>query len=200
MSNGRERKGKGKQDERAKPPPRDFGREVVEKTEVDTLDRMKNLSAEKVILIGQIMGRLLAGRVDKEAADKFIKNGPNSLDLNQRAVGYKISRTELKTAQIRKILDAVRRIKTESRPRDKSKSDDSTRTEEQSHKEKVKYRERCLMIKPQLAYAVGRNDQVKPLYDVLWPCLDKVHDREDFMQLYKLMESILAYHKLNGGE
>ena len=55
------------------------------------------------------------------------------------------------------------------------------------------------MLKPKLAYAAGRQDEVKPLMTVLDPCMDRVRSRDDFDRFAKFVESIVAYHKYHGG-
>jgi len=120
------------------------------------LDQMSSMGAEELVQAADEMGKYLAGKPDKS--------------------------TQLKTSQIRKFLDAVRRIKT-----------DATRAES------YPYRQMSMFLKPQLAYAAGRNKAVTPLLDMLSPGVDKVSTREDFLTLYKLVESIIAYHKYHGG-
>jgi CRISPR-associated protein Csm2 len=61
--------------------------------------------------------------------------------------------------------------------------------------------EETLLIEPQLAYAAGRQPyQVGPLFEMLKPAIDRVHDKNDFDRLTKFLESVVAYHKYHGGE
>ena len=92
------------------------------------------------------------------------------------------SRMRLKTNQVRRFLDAVSKIKVET----------TTQTDPQFH-------EHAILLKPQLAYAAGRHDEVKPLMIALAPCMDRVWDREDFERLTHFLDSILAYHRFYGG-
>lgn len=55
-----------------------------------------------------------------------------------------------------------------------------------------------IMLKPKLAYAVGRadkNSKIKDLYDVLSDAIDKVSDEKGFHNFITLFEAIVAYHK-----
>ncbi len=91
-------------------------------------------------------------------------------------MGKFLTQINLKTNQIRKFLDAVRKIEF-----GEFKLDD------------VK------LLKPKLAYAAGRQNEVKPLMAVLDPCIDRVNTEEDFKKFSRFVESILAYHKFYGG-
>jgi CRISPR-associated protein Csm2 len=94
------------------------------------------------------------------------------------------NRIRLKTSQIRKFLDAVNEIKSKSV---QQKPDDAF------------FRSECMLLKPKLAYAAGRQDEVKPLMSVLGPCIDRVHKKEDFSNFYRFVEAIMAYHRFHGG-
>lgn len=116
----------------------------------------------------------------------------------------------LKTNQIRKFLDAVNRIKTDF-----------------THEENLSLGEievALQMLRPKLAYAVGRADRrqeaaIKSFRDVINAAIVKVKKVEslankdekeqlnfkaefkaDFYHLVYLVESIVAYHKANGGK
>ena len=69
---------------------------------------------------------------------------------------------DLKTTQIRKFLDAVNTIK-------------SRGTQEEDY-----YKNQCIFLKPKLAYAAGRQDEVKPLRTVLEPCNRQGQKRKGF--------------------
>lgn len=56
-----------------------------------------------------------------------------------------------------------------------------------------------VLLKPKLAYAAARQRAAKPLNDVISVAIDKVHSREDFDRLVQFVESIIAYHKAEGG-
>jgi CRISPR-associated protein Csm2 len=97
----------------------------------------------------------------------------------------------LKTNQIRKFLDAVKRLKVKL-AQDKEESFSVIEDE-------------LFLLKPKLAYAAIRqqdrgSNPVKPLSDVISEAIDKVKDSPDFYRLVQLIESIIAYHKAAGGK
>lgn len=94
--------------------------------------------------------------------------------------GEYLTQINLKTNQIRKFLDAVKKIESECGV---GKFD----------------RDAVKLLKPKLAYAAGRQREVKPLMELLDPCIDKVNTIEDFRKFACLVESIVAYHKYYGG-
>ena len=57
-----------------------------------------------------------------------------------------------------------------------------------------------VLLKPKLAYAAARQKAAKPMSDVMSPAIDKVRSTEDFERLVQLIESIIAYHKAEGGK
>ena len=96
-------------------------------------------------------------------------------------IGKYLADGRLKTTQIRKFLDAVNTIKSKGEQEDNY------------------YKNHCMFLKPKLAYAAGRQDAVKPLMTVLEPCIDKVHNEEDFTHFHRFVEAIVAYHRFHGG-
>ena len=55
-----------------------------------------------------------------------------------------------------------------------------------------------IMLKPKLAYAVGRaegENKIKDLYFVLADAIDKVSDEKSFNNFITIFEAIVAYHK-----
>lgn len=106
--------------------------------------------------------------------DKFVKYADN--------IGKHLQENQLKTSQIRKFLSAVVAINSKSH---------STFN-----------RIDVVLLKPKLAYAVGRNrdnNGIRSLFEVLDNSIDKIQEFEDFQQLAKFVESIVAYHKFYGG-
>ncbi|MGB9716724.1 MAG: type III-A CRISPR-associated protein Csm2 [Thermodesulfovibrionales bacterium] len=88
----------------------------------------------------------------------------------------------LKTTQIRRFLDGVRRIEVQS---DKGKNFNP---------------ELVILLKPKLAYAAGKSEKAKPLMEVLEPAISASgKDYKDFKKLLALIEGIMAYHKYYGG-
>jgi len=57
-----------------------------------------------------------------------------------------------------------------------------------------------VLLKPKLAYAAARKKESKPLSDVMSAAIDKVNSEEDFKRLVQFIESIIAYHKAEGGK
>lgn len=96
---------------------------------------------------------------------------------------------DLKTSQIRKFLDAVHKL-------------DMQRQRGEGFE-----REKVFLLKPKIAYAAGKKEEVRPLMDVLSPCIDKVwttpdnaKSEEAFKKLVSFVEAIVAYHKFYGGQ
>jgi CRISPR-associated protein Csm2 len=106
-------------------------------------------------------------------------------------LGTYLKEQGLKTNQIRKFLDAVKRLKVKL-AQDKEESFSVIEDE-------------LFLLKPKLAYAAIRQQDrggnpVKPLSDVISEAIDKVKDSPDFYRLVQLIESIIAYHKAAGGK
>lgn len=100
------------------------------------------------------------------------------------AFGPYLKQRRLETNQIRKFLDAINRIKAEL-----SEATDFATIETD-----------VVLLKPKLAYAAARQAPAKPLSDVMSAAIDHVNSREDFDRLVQLIESIIAYHKAEGGK
>lgn len=92
---------------------------------------------------------------------------------------------KLETSQIRKFLDAVTKISYERF--DREDGDNYVRQE-------------AILLRPKLAYSAGRNrEKVKPLMDVLDPCLSRIKSTRDFDRFHRFVEAIIAYHRYYGG-
>jgi CRISPR-associated protein Csm2 len=98
--------------------------------------------------------------------------------------GPYLKQQRLETNQIRKFLDAINRLKA-----------DLTEKGEFSAIETE-----VVLLKPKLAYAAARQRAAKPLGDVMSVAIDKVKSPEDFERLVQFIESIIAYHKAEGGK
>jgi len=95
--------------------------------------------------------------------------------LSPKYVGLKIN-------QIRKFLDETRQIEAELKTNQFSA-------------------DRVILLRPKLAYAAGRNPDVKDLMNVLDPAiLSAAQSEENFLKLLRLIESIIAYHTYFGGK
>ena len=95
----------------------------------------------------------------------------------------------IKTWQVRNIFSSVLALRTKQ----KSTKDGWN---EEIHNELV-------LIKPKLAYASGRQKNVKPLYELLSKAISATVDSNDkkkgLTNFIQLVESIVAYHKFYGG-
>ena len=98
--------------------------------------------------------------------------------------GPYLKRQRLETNQIRKFLDAINRLKAVL-----AETGDFSQIETE-----------VVLLKPKLAYAAARQRAAKPLNDVMSVAIDVVRDKEDFERLVQLIESIIAYHKAEGGK
>ncbi|MFQ6115357.1 MAG: type III-A CRISPR-associated protein Csm2, partial [bacterium] len=77
----------------------------------------------------------------------------------------------LKTAQIRKFFDTLRRIQAGIRERG------------------LFDKEEVILLKPKLAYAAGRNrEQVTPLFEILEPAISKINNEQDFSRFVQFVE------------
>lgn len=95
-----------------------------------------------------------------------------------------LKQQRLETNQVRKFLDAVNRLKAEL-----AEKGDFSAIETD-----------VVLLQPKLAYAAARQKAAKPLSDVMSVAIDKVHSKEDFERLVQFLESIIAYHKAEGGK
>ncbi|MCK9263941.1 MAG: type III-A CRISPR-associated protein Csm2 [Deltaproteobacteria bacterium] len=89
----------------------------------------------------------------------------------------------IKVNQIRRFLDAVRRIEASLK---------------KGNFEQIKGS--VILLRPKLAYAAGREEKIKPLMNVLDPAIKSgAESRENFEKLLRLIEGIIAYHSYYGG-
>ncbi|HOT98543.1 MAG TPA: type III-A CRISPR-associated protein Csm2 [bacterium] len=119
--------------------------------------------------------------VKKNSAMSAFK-GEDLVNCAEKFAKYLAKDVRLKTSQIRKFLDAVKKVQYQGL----STGEYDFRTE-------------AMMMKPKLAYAAGRSMEVKPFMEVITLCIDRVRTREDFEQFAKFIEAIVAYHKYFGG-
>lgn len=98
-------------------------------------------------------------------------------------IGKKLAKPlGLKTSQIRKFFDKLKSIQTEV-----------------SKENFQKFHDEIILLKPKLAYAAGRQNQVKHLMEVIDPAISKIKNYEDFLRFVQFVETIVAYHKYEGG-
>ena len=109
---------------------------------------------------------------------KVIEEGGDSLVRAAEDLGRRLAR-DLKTAQIRKIYGAVKKIQL---------SDEFRRND-------------LILLKPKLAYAAARKGEVTALKEALTQAIDRVgDDPERFKNFVDFFEATLAYHKAAGGD
>ena len=106
-----------------------------------------------------------------------IEHGGEALVKAAEELGKRLAR-DLKTAQIRKIYSAVKKIQMN----------------------KTFNRNELILLKPRLAYAAARKQEVEALRDALTQAIDKVDSAEKFKNFVDFFEAILAYHKAFGGD
>ncbi|MEG3935570.1 type III-A CRISPR-associated protein Csm2 [Microcoleus sp. T3_B1] len=98
--------------------------------------------------------------------------------------GPYLKQERLETNQVRKFLDAVNQMKVTL-----AQTNDFSKIEIE-----------VVLLKPKLAYAAARQKAAKPMSEVMSAAIDKVRSTEDFERLVQLIESIIAYHKAEGGK
>ena len=110
--------------------------------------------------------------------ENVIEEGGDSLVRAAEDLGRRLAR-DLKTAQIRKIYGAVKKIQL---------SDEFRRND-------------LILLKPKLAYAAARKGEVTALKEALTQAIDRVgNDPERFKNFVDFFEATLAYHKAAGGD
>ncbi len=97
-------------------------------------------------------------------------------------LGRHLKNIGLKTSQIRRFLDGIRRI------------------DVQFNKGRSFNRDSVILLKPKLAYVAGLQESVKPLMEVLEPAITAgAESYESFKKLLALVEGVISYHKYYGG-
>lgn len=142
--------------------------------------------------------------------------------------GPYLKNRRLETNQIRKFLDAINQLKARLAQeegvnekeitaqikarlvQEEGVNEKEITAQNEGEKEKVeaerekirfaKIETDIVLLKPKLAYAAARQQAAKPLSDVMSAAIDKVHSSKDFERLVQLIESIIAYHKAEGGK
>jgi CRISPR-associated protein Csm2 len=135
-----------------------------------------------------------------------LQNYPIRLMVGQaQTFGPYLKNQRLETNQVRKFLDALNRIKVKStrmslhnhQPDPQSESSEATKQEERAF---AALETDIVLLKPKLAYAAARQRAAQPLSEVMSSAIDNVHSLKDFQRLVQLIESIIAYHKAEGGK
>ena len=115
-------------------------------------------------------------------------------------LGPYLKNQRLETNQIRKFLDAVNQLKAKFAQDEGEESEKAESKEEKNKLRFAKIEDEIVLLKPKLAYAAARQKAAKPMSQVMSVAIDKVHGAEDFERLVQLIESIIAYHKAEGGK
>ena len=130
------------------------------------LQDLADIRASDLVDIAQQTGRFLCGGKYRDTK----KKEPQTVNL--------------KVNQVRRFLDAVRRIESVV----KGKEFDST------------IEDSITLLRVKLAYAAGREEHVKPLMNVLDPAIRSgAKSQPNFEKLLRLVEGIIAYHRFYGG-
>lgn len=125
-------------------------------------------------------------RIMTESSEEAVKLLVEEADR----LGEELVRNGLTTSQIRNIFGEVRSIEQDVSPTDQQLSLDVQR--------------RLLMLKPKMAYQVGRfsnNQALRELVETLSEAIDWIgNDKNRFQTFVNLFEAILAYHRRYGGK
>ena len=117
-------------------------------------------------------------RTSYQLPDRVIEEGGEPLIEAAEDLGNRLENRQLKTAQIRKVYGAVKKIQMSD----------------------VFRRNDLIMLKPKLAYAAARNSEVTDLKDALTQAIDRVgDDPQRFKNFVDFFEATLAYHRAAGG-
>jgi CRISPR-associated protein Csm2 len=126
--------------------------------------------------------------INKTKAQGFKSYPIRTLVEQSEQFGYYLKNSRLETNQIRKLLDAINRVKVKL---NQDKDDEQIFNDIEPE---------IVLLKPKLAYAAARQRSAKPLSDVMSIAIDNVKTVEDFKRLIQFVESIIAYHKSAGGK
>lgn len=168
-----------KQDRQLNPPPKPKALQPVSNSTEKQPEVKSDISADQKMM--QIIGRFKDGLREYEIREL----------VNQaEELGKYLVKEGLKTNQIRKFLDEVKRLK--------------FKLSQDENKDFSSIKDEVFMLKPQLAWATARqktkySNPVQPFSDVISLAIEKVYDKPDFERLVQLIESIIAYHKVAGG-
>ena len=121
----------------------------------------------------------------------FSEYGIRQLVSRASEFGPYLKQQRLETNQIRKFLDAINRVKAQLI---------EANIEDGSKLLPADIEDETVLLKPKLAYAAARQKAAVPLSDVMSAAIDKTTTFDDFNRLVQFIESIIAYHKAEGGK
>lgn len=117
----------------------------------------------------------------RKLADLGSVSATELVEIADKTGEYLAKNKGLKMNQIRRFLDETRRIEAEA-------------------KGGTINPDRIVLLRPKLAYAAGRDKEVKPLMTVLDPAIKSATQTPaNFEKLLRLIEGIVAYHRFYGG-
>lgn len=161
--------------------------------------RPESKSANRTEIAGHIT-RQIQTTLKEIKDEEGLRAYPIRLMVNHaQEFGPYLKQQRLETNQVRKFLDALNRIKV------KLSQEETGKIEAEQVKNKTTPLAATLetdivLLKPKLAYAAARQKAAEPLSSVMSSAIDKVHCVEDFQRLIQFIESIIAYHKAEGGK
>lgn len=123
--------------------------------------------------------------------DHLSDYGIRDLVTHASEFGPYLKQQRLETNQIRKFLDAINRVKAQLIEANQSEGTQPLPSEVEDE---------IVLLKPKLAYAAARQKAALPLSDVMSAAIDKTKNFKDFDRLVQFIESIIAYHKAEGGK
>lgn len=202
-----------------RPIPRDKRDQKATSSQSSREDRSrpKNKSLDTKVDNSRQVAEDIEQRIDKLNGG-FSNYETRKLVEDSQKLGEALAEVGLKTNQIRKFLDAVKRLKTQQRidyrkkPEVSNESSESSQNEENPQKRSLtnEVSSNLPLLLPQIAYAaakqrkfnkrVGEFGPVDPLELVLKTAIKRVEDASDLMRLSQFIESIVAYHKAAGGK
>lgn len=120
----------------------------------------------------------------------FSELDPESLEKIAREQGEKFVRLRIKTNQIRNIYSTVSKIRNDFHLKSKTFSEE--------------IRRELIMLKPKLAYAAGKNEEVRPFQELFDEAISGITSSKNpakaLENFFFLAEAVVAYHKYFGGK
>lgn len=119
---------------------------------------------------------------------KMLFKDPNKLnELIKRIDAFTSEiHKDVATSQIRKFYERIRRLEQE--------------VKQAETRDPAEIKRRLILLKPLLAYAVGRNKKLGYLSDIIFTAIDRTNDEEDFKSFVEFFQAIVAYHRYHGGK
>lgn len=204
-----------------RPVPRDqFNQRATSSAQPSTENKLqsKNKSFKAKVKDAREAAKDIEKRID-DLKDGFSHYETRRLVEDSQKLGESLAEVGLKTNQIRKFLDAVKRLKTQQRLDSRKKKKISSENSDASLNEDTpknhpltnEVSSNLPLLLPQIAYAAAKQRKfdkkidsefgpVDPLETVLKTAIRRVKNADDLMRLSQFIESIVAYHKAAGGK